>query len=487
MYPVRSSDELLQHTGQGDAGVFDPLNFAPMQHYLMQNAEDRRRQVAAKDDRDKQIANDLKYNHKGIFAPFTQEHNQKAAELVNLGAQIQANQITDPSHPLRIQYNNMRNELEGDVNKGEDYQKSFVAAHQQIDQDPYLKKDQARSAINDTLYNSEGQAVKSITDANPQDIQNELNHPRHFNLQSYAGAVSKDITPGVRSFLHNERLLGGVRTNEDEVKTLFHEYDDNGKLKLNPDGTPVIAVTPETKHIFYNKDPRAKAAVDYELNEQNKKIQEHNSLPENKYNQKAPVTEDDVIKQNISPYAYHQEKHSTGTLVKPTKYDEWKNKGKLEMGTARHTSLANILKGDKVEIANLSGGKYLGKRIEHIKVYPLPDSKVIPYKGGGRPKDVFHADITVENSDHRLETIHRVYDSPEEAYYELNNIYNTVEGQQKVSKEIVDKARGKNPMVGTQNAMPSDEEIINNINQDHPDATPEEKKAMYDDVVNSYQ
>ena len=317
MYRVRSSDELLQHTGQGDAYVFNPLDLSVLNHSIMANKADAAAKQKALADRDAQLAEQLKYNPKAIHAPYQQEQQQKYDNLLKMKAGLLQNHVYDPSHPDRIAYENAKNELEQDWQKANDIMGTYKSTSDQIQKDPYLKQEQAQRAANDLLHDDSGVSRKPIREVNPQAIGQVVNDPQHFNLQTYSEDFAKETPENVRSYLHEERLLGGRRTNEDIVKSKFHVYDDDGNLVKDEKGNPVVNITPESKHLFFNKDPRARAAVDYEVKKQNDEISAYNSLPENKNSQKPLVTEDDVLRQYVSPYAYSNVNKNVGTLNKP--------------------------------------------------------------------------------------------------------------------------------------------------------------------------
>jgi hypothetical protein len=433
------------------------MDFSPIQHYLIANHADKLHRQAAIADRDEKLANQLKYNPKEIAAPFQAEQDAKYAGpggLLEQRAKILQNHIYDPAHPERQKYDAMVNELEQNSQRGKDAMAAYQNTSAAIQKDPYLKQEQAQSAANDILHDENGTSRLPINQVNPQEFSKVLNDPEHFNLQPYGQATAKEITPDVRTFLHEERSMGGKRIDENHVKTLFHEYDDNGNLKKDPEGNPIIAITPATKQVFYNKDPRAKAAVQYEMNKQNQEIAAWNQDPENRFNQKQPVTEDHIIKQVLAPYAYHQENKQIGSLQKPSAAS---GKGAKDIETAlgRHESIYKILNGDKIEISNLSGAKYLGHRVEGIEVSKKPVEIQIHTKDSVNPetgkvkkgidkKEFRHAlTVTYEDSNHILRHKTLTYKDKGEMYYEINNIYNEAPGQRKVSKEILDLARGK--------------------------------------------
>jgi hypothetical protein len=307
MYQVRSSDQLLQHQGEGSAYIYHPFDPGVALHMLAANRADKIARERAIADRDEKLDAALKYNPKEIAAPYQQEQQAKYEQLLGQKAKLLQNHIYDPSHPERLTYEAMKNEMEQNAQRGKDAMAAYTTTSAAIAKDKYLKQEQAQSAANDLLHDETGTSRLPINQVNPEEFSKVPNQPQHFNLQSYGEDVAKAIPESVRSYLHQERLLGGERINEDIVKSKFHEYDNNGKLIKDQNGNPVVAVTPETKQIFYNQDPRAKAAVQYELARQN-------ALPEN---QDKPLTEDDIVRQHLSPYAYSNINRNIGTLNKP--------------------------------------------------------------------------------------------------------------------------------------------------------------------------
>lgn len=489
MIPVSSSDQLLQHTGQGDAGVLTPINFGPLQHALMMGHADKLVREKAIADRDAKLADQLKYNPKEIAAPYQAEQQAKYEQLLNQRANILRNHYYDPAHPERQKYDAMINEMEQNAQRGKDAMASYGNVSSAIKADKYLKQEQAQSTVNDLLHDENGTSRLPINQVNPQQFQNVLNDPQHFNGDAYASDVQKLIPEQLKQHLETQKLYGGQRENEAVTKGKFINYDpETGEALKNPDGSYQIAITPETKHVFYNHDPRAKRWVENE-------VEKHNNDPANKDNQ---ITEDQVIQKVLSPYAYANTLKKTGTLVRPYQ-SSTSGQTKVEDASKRYQSVRAMIAGDQTELGNLGGATYLGHRVENIDVSRKPVEIIVHTKDTKNPetgevkkgvdKKEYHHQLTItyEDSDHRLQKANLTYKNEKEMLYKLNNIYNTAPGQNKISKEDFDKGMEMYHSKNKTNSAPSDEEIINSINEEHPDATPEEKKAMYDDVINSYQ
>lgn len=464
MYPVRSSEQLLQHTGQGDASVFAPADFTPINHFIAANHADKVFKEKQKAARDAKMSEQRTYNPDATWAPYQQQQDAKfsgTGGYLEKKATIDRQGITDPMHPDVLALAALKNEIIQNGGKAKDMQKAYLDAVDVASKDSNIKKDQAISEMNDLIYNEDGSAITPIEKANPRAFQDILNKPEHFNLQSYGGAVAKQIPESVRSYLHEERTLGGERVNEDQVKSKFHIYDNNGKLVTDPEGNPIVNVTPETKQIFNSFDPRAKVAVQYELNKQNEEIAAQNALPENKANQKPLVTEEDVIRKYLSPYAYNNINKNVGTLNKPNRPSS--GLSDEEKINARHSSIMGILNGDQAEAGNLVGGSIDGRKIDdvnfvkndvtksiHIGKSINPETGQASGNAAGRAKNIevpkYEVVFTMAGKEGAAKEIRLGANTKRELYYKINNVYNTGPGQNKISKELLDKNRANNPI-----------------------------------------
>jgi hypothetical protein len=281
----------------GNAGIFRDSKPSPM-NYLLQAKKYKDAQLQKeKAARDKKLDELYKYNPKAIFHPYEKQHESDYMGLLDEQTKLLMGGI-DRTDPRWHEVERKKLGMEQNVYKGETIKKNISDAYAAAGRDPYTHKETALRFINDQFINEDG-TYKRIEEVDPERIRDAANAPSALNTAKLTQDFVKTI-PEKASQIVQQRAIAvgntpGVYFNEIQEKSKFYQKDADGKLRIN--------ITPETKELFKQMDARV---VPY--------IQEQLQKPENK-----GKTEDDIIRDLISPYAYVNRKVDASGITKEAK------------------------------------------------------------------------------------------------------------------------------------------------------------------------
>jgi hypothetical protein len=299
MIRVRSSDALMQERGQGDAYVVSPMDFSAFHNGIAQRNEDESRKAKIQADHDKELKDKLDYNPKSIWNPVSKKHEEKVLDVLKHSARLKANPVPY-DHPDRIDYETKKAKIEQDINKGAELEKAYIGAHARAKGDDYYHTDKIANEINNITFGEDRKGLRGVDEINLDDYEKPFQNPDNFNMTHAAQKFTKDLPEQVKSYISQQKNEQGERFNENLVKSKFYKYDNSGNQIRDTKGNPVINITPETKHAFYNSHPLIQPYIAKAM-----------ERPENK-----GKSEDQILQEIVSPYAVHESNKSIGGLSK---------------------------------------------------------------------------------------------------------------------------------------------------------------------------
>jgi hypothetical protein len=328
---VKSSDALMQETGQGDAYVFRDRDFSGLRGMIAQNKELEQKREHELSKRNNELANQLNYNQKGIFYPYQKEQENNAKSLLELRGKIYNKGKYDINDPDVQAFEGLKNQMEQNAAKAKQIQDILPDVTNRIQKDPFIDYNKTMPKVWDRLHDETGTSRKSIIEVNPTELYSPLQDPENFN-SGYAVKHFADSLPEIaNTFIQRQKEAEGDRFNETDVKSKFYQHDQNGRVLRDPSGQPIITISPETREAFYASHPLARPWVQNEL-----------AKPENK-----GLTEDQFLQKRLSPYAYERRNKNIGSLERPRSgSDDDKVNISVTHDVSRNT-MSKLLQGGK--------------------------------------------------------------------------------------------------------------------------------------------
>jgi hypothetical protein len=281
----------------GNAGIFKDSQPSPMSHLLQAKKYKAAQLQKEKAARDKKLDELYKYNPKAIFHPYEKQHESDYMGLLDEQTKLIMGGI-DRTDPRWHEVERKKLGMEQNVYKGETIKKNIADAYAVAGRDPYTHKETALRFINDQFINEDG-TYKRIEEVDPEKIRDAANAPSALNTakltQDFVKTIPEKASQIVQQRAINVGNTPGVYFNEIQEKSKFYSQDSDGKLRIN--------ITPETKELFKQMDARVEPY-----------IQEQLQKPENK-----GKSEDDIIRDLISPYAYVNRKVDASGITKEAK------------------------------------------------------------------------------------------------------------------------------------------------------------------------
>lgn len=252
----------LGREGTGQAQIFgregNPFR-AIMHRQEVKAAQEAAARVAAanaKKERDKKMFELLDVNPEETFQPFNQQvlDAAKAHRSKIIGYFDKGGDPTDVNFLLSNkqgwdQVNNI-------ARKGKYVKDKISEVRDIIKNDPYMDAKYYNGKIND-LYMDEYGNGKSLDEIDVQNIGSIMDDPGGFDRKKYAKDVMKDVKTNILNYIQQRKISEGLETRDTKVDIAdFYEPDPNDPsgIKRNPDGTPVINVTPAFKQAFLAND-----------------------------------------------------------------------------------------------------------------------------------------------------------------------------------------------------------------------------------------
>ncbi len=171
-------------------------------------------------------------------------------------------------------------EVNSQARQGVFVQDKLNAALQTVSGNPYLKNGLQHyvKEFNNAIYDEKGN-VRNLNDVDPNTFDKYVNEDvTVFDRKAYAKDFMKDLKNNVLSYVEQRNLAEGLETRDIKLKIpeLIYVADKNDPsgIKRNPDGSPVINVTPDFKQAFLEQNPLAKKAFEADAAKLGKPIDE---------------------------------------------------------------------------------------------------------------------------------------------------------------------------------------------------------------------
>lgn len=159
-------------------------------------------------------------------------------------------------------------EVNDQASQGKYVQEKLNGALETVKANPYLKNGLQHyvSKFNEAIYNPDG-SVKPVRETDPDAFDRIVNEDvTVFDRKAYAKDFMKDVKSNVLSFIEQRNITEGLETRDIKIKLpeLIYTADPNDPsgIKRNPDGSPVINVTPDFRQAFLNQNPLARKAFE---------------------------------------------------------------------------------------------------------------------------------------------------------------------------------------------------------------------------------
>lgn len=284
MIRVRSSDELMQRTGQGDAYVFTPLNMDTFFKAREMKLRHEDKQAAIKAKQAKDLENRLTFNPGTATPEHDEEFNSKALEALEIKKNVGIN--GDPTGELEKSYWQKHNEAKQIGQQSKAIQAEMASAHGEIKSNPLINQTEAYKTLVDLHNNPDGK-VKSVTDwKHGAAMTNVYANPNAVNTDGLFKTFAKNAgqqTMSIKTATENGDI--DVSQMDKQVgKFLVPKKDDKGKVvgyQTDKDGNFVFDINDNTIGALYGTYPNPEAAKQRIESDYQKRIQETGLDPKN--------------------------------------------------------------------------------------------------------------------------------------------------------------------------------------------------------------
>jgi hypothetical protein len=360
MIRVRSSNELFQRTGEGDAYVYKPLDVGP----LMQAVQLRDNRVRHEDAKKAKAAGDLdeklKYNPEAVRAQWQKYQDTDNVKLLDLKAKIAKKGVYDYNDPDVKEFETLKSNNKIRVKKADNIFEEIQGTHAAFTDDKYTNKAAAKDAISKAVYDDNFNSLRDVDGHNPGDVTKAVfGNPDTLDGEKMAQDFVKDLPLNVAKYSKTNEDGDVTTTDGTNISGKFLEFDKNGKPKME-NGRPIIKVTDESLQALFATDQHGRGEA-YFKNQYEKGIREGAVDPKstdfkkfmaNKLSQYGPtsVEKDDktILDEDIptynrgtgysdkngslgfsknSPYNFDREVHHKDASGKITKSEKFINSG----------------------------------------------------------------------------------------------------------------------------------------------------------------
>lgn len=284
MIRVRSSDELMQHTGEGDAYVFKPLNMDTFfrAREMKLRHEDKEKQIKLKQAKD--LENRLTFNPGTATPEHDEEFNKAALEALEVKKNIGL--YGDPTGEQEKAYNerHLRAKQIGAQSKA--IQSEMATAHGEIKSNPLLNQTEAYQTLVG-LHNTPDGKVKSVTDwQHGSAMTNVYSNPNAVNTENLYKTFAKNAGQQMMSVkTATENGDVDISSMDKQVgKFLVPKKDEKGKVvgyQTDSDGNFVFDINDNTLGAVYGTFPNPVAAKQRIESDYSKLVEETGLKPEN--------------------------------------------------------------------------------------------------------------------------------------------------------------------------------------------------------------
>lgn len=253
-----------QNTGLNTTTTVLEGGLEPLQSQIRINEQRRRdeliRQQRAQQSRaarDKQIGELLKWKPEKAWEPFNSQVRSQAQQLRNWTID-QINAGVDPNNPqFQKMLGENQNAILDIVDRSNWLKDQFTSATNQIKNNPYLKSNEAFSALNDIFYDDIGNG-RNPFQINPDAIQNIMQNPQFFDRDKLAGDFIKGLPQEIESYVNTRNTEAGQEvTSSNEVKkSIFVTNQRDQKT-----GTYKVNITDELIEMA-NQNPMIRTILD---------------------------------------------------------------------------------------------------------------------------------------------------------------------------------------------------------------------------------
>jgi hypothetical protein len=448
--------------------------------------------IKQKAARDKEVADKLKYAPDAIWHPFTQEHEAGVNDILNHQAQLSTSgEPLDYNNPNFQEFQKKKFDLQQNVSKAEDIKKNYYEIIN--NKNPYTNQNVVFSKLNDYVIGQPG-GRKKTSEIDVPEMYNTLRDPETLATtemtQDFVKSIPEKVNQIVKTRGINVGADQGVYFDEVKEASKFYSKGPDGKLQIN--------ITPETKEIFKGMDPRVEGYIQMQLQK-----------PENKNK-----SEDDIIKEMISPFAYTNNTVNRSGITKESKDGNGSDKDLSVTSTfdqERNVNLSQDEENPDVRAAwvphemRLDGKKMDKPILLNSKRYLDEETnKVIDKQIGEKPVKITRMQLrpvaAKDYPEHKIKkgqiiqtTKENNFKSPIEKEYRwfVAGTYDEGDGDEKVSKKILipyDDAKTDLKAaygIDLDQRPPSeysDVELVQFVKDNYPKLTPEQKKAKYDQL-----
>lgn len=303
-----------------------------------------------------------------------------------------------------------------------------------------------------------------------ESVRPNPNDPQYFMFDKYFNNKygKRDFTETSKDEIRNGAL--GQEITGKKVKAMFTTKDANGNVIPGIDQSEINdnlyspTTDPDTiqaRNAIYsladakirNKALQLMSDPEYAGMSSTQVEQSISSNPKDKHYEQFNRNKlaEDIVRSKIEPF---QKVSQDESIRMGHAYKTGNGSGNTKEDiNARHKSIQKIIENDPTEQGNLVGGMIGGKKIvgvelaqQKVKGSPVEASTkkgALKVANENLPGIIKFKVLDDDGKEHVVEV---PYKDKKDLYYQLNNVYNTAPGQNKISKEELDKNRGNDPL-----------------------------------------
>lgn len=250
--------------GTGAAQIFGREG-NPMRAYQQRKGDVERKRAfqaeqgrLAKEQRDKKMWEMVNVDPEATFQPFNRQvmeaadgHRKKIVSYFENGG--------NPNDPAFQMASKKGWDEVNDLARRSNYIKKTIEETQAvIEKNPFLQKDYYFPKIWDMYMDEKGNG-KSLDQVDPVAIQNVfVSDPLGFNETEYRKKFMDGLNENMTNYISQKSANNGILTEDHETKWKGGIYTPDPEnpigVKTNPDGTPVLNVTPELVNSYTNSE-----------------------------------------------------------------------------------------------------------------------------------------------------------------------------------------------------------------------------------------
>lgn len=247
MIQVKSSDELMQRTGEGDAYVYKPMN---LDLYKFHRQLDQSKELKAEQEKARkarELQDRLQWSPEAVTQPFEQYQSLLVNENIDRKARILSKGVYDPNGEDERLYDEVKWQTRQNAAMTKEISKEYAATSAAINKDKTVNQDEAHKTIYSFGMDENGNAIKKPSDfrfgqilpsvyANPSAVNTENTFKIYAdNLATQAATYKKAFEDGDTSTMEANKSVGKLMV-----------FDRDGRIKTDANGRPILDVNDET-------------------------------------------------------------------------------------------------------------------------------------------------------------------------------------------------------------------------------------------------